>query len=184
MTTQELDLKKAMQFFFVDEVAHDVGGVYREWYTQLFDRIFSDTEGFFYRVDDKCLGMNSYLVTPGGNKGGQNFRENYIEYYEFIGKIIGKAIFDKITIKTNFNRILIKHLLKIKCDVEDLKFLDMGYYNSMIAIMESKMGDFSELYFTWNIKNAKGEMEEIELIKDGKNIMINDENKFLFVSKV
>lgn len=123
MTTFELDLKKAMQIFFVDEVAHDVGGVYREWYTILFDSIFSPIQNFFTQVDERCLGKNTFFIpiTP-----PKVYSQNCNEYYEFIGKVIGKAIFDKITIKSNFNLILIKHLLKMKIDIEDLKLLDNG----------------------------------------------------------
>jgi len=123
MTTFELDLRQAMQIFFVDEIAHDVGGVYREWYSCLFDSIFSQEEGFFYRVDEKSIGKNSYYIPTLKPKIR---RENYKEYYEFIGKVVAKAIFDKITIKTNFNLILFKIILRKNLQVEDLKFIDSG----------------------------------------------------------
>lgn len=123
MTTSELDLKKAMQIFFVDEVAQDVGGVYREWYTILFDSIFSDQHGFFYQINDQCLGRNTFYLPTNLPK---IYFNNYLDYYEFIGKVVAKAVFDKITIKTNFNMILIKHLLGVKIGVEDLKYIDNG----------------------------------------------------------
>lgn len=123
MTTFELDLRKAMTIFFVDEVAHDVGGVYREWYTILFDEIFSEKRGFFYEVDNRCVGKNTYFIPT---EDPINYRDNYIDYYEFIGKVIGKAVFDKIAIRASFNRVLLKLLLNKELDIEDVKFIDIG----------------------------------------------------------
>jgi hypothetical protein len=121
MTTDELDLKKAMHIFFVDEVAHDVGGVYREWYTNLFEIIFSPEQNFFIQIDDNCPGKNSFFIPTSSPK---IHTKNYLEYYEFIGKVLSKAIFDKITLKTNFNIVLIKLIMNLKIDLEDLKYLD------------------------------------------------------------
>ncbi len=42
----------------------------------------------------------------------------------------------------------------------------------------------SELFFTWNIRKSETLLEEIELIPDGKNQVITEENKFLFIEKV
>lgn len=46
------------------------------------------------------------------------------------------------------------------------------------------MGNNSDLYFTWNLINDEDQLEEIELIPNGKNIILKDENKLLFVLKV
>jgi hypothetical protein len=121
MTSDELDLKKAMHIFFVDEVAHDIGGVYREWYTNMFEIIFSTEQNFFYQIDDNCSGKGSYFIPT---TMPNIYSKNYLEYYEFIGKVLSKAIFDKITLKTNFHIVLIKLLLNLKIELEDLRYLD------------------------------------------------------------
>jgi hypothetical protein len=121
MTTHELDLKRAMHIFFVDEVAHDVGGVYREWYTNLFDVIFSQDKGFFYEISQQGPGKNSYFISK---KTPKEYVSNFLDYYIFIGKVLGKAIFDKITLKTNFNCILLKHLMHLDISIEDIKYID------------------------------------------------------------
>jgi hypothetical protein len=121
MTTDELDLKKVMHIFFIDEVAHDIGGVYREWYTNLFEKIFSNEHNFFYQIEDNCAGKNSYFIPTTIPK---KYFYNYLDYYEFIGKVLSKAIFDKITLKTNLSIILIKHLLNLRIELEDLRYLD------------------------------------------------------------
>ena len=170
MTTHELDLRKAMQIFFVDEIAQDIGGVYREWYSVLFDSIFNNK--FFYPAEG-----HTYYISV--NKPDQ---DNYSLYYEFFGKIIGKAIFDKITIKMNLNIVLIKQILDMEIVLEDIKYLDINYYNSLKSLLGNKLGE-TDLPFVWVIKKDNEDIE-YELIENGKNTYINDTNKSIFVEKV
>lgn len=122
MTTLDLDLKKSMQIFFIDEVALDIGGVYREWYSCLFDSIFSEKYGFFFKVEESLKGKFTYFIPT----NRPNVSNNYLEYYEFIGKVLGKALFDKITVKGNFNVVLLKLIMSEDVNLEDLTFLDTG----------------------------------------------------------
>lgn len=170
MTTYELDLRKGMQIFFIDEIAQDIGGVYREWYSALFESIFNNK--FFYPAE----GYTYYISV---DKPDQ---DNYPLYYEFFGKIIAKAIFDKITIKMNLNPVLIKQILDIEIVLEDIKYLDVNYYNSLKALLDCKLGE-TDLPFVWIIKKD-GIDVEYELIENGKNIYINDTNKNKFIDKV
>ena len=41
-----------------------------------------------------------------------------------------------------------------------------------------------DLNFTWNLINDLGNVQEVELIENGRNILINELNKKLFVEKV
>lgn len=128
MTTHDLDLKKSMQIFFVDEAAIDIGGVYREWYSSLFEAIFSEKNGFFFQVMESEKGKQTYFI-PIENSNDEKINKNEVLlYYEFIGKILGKAMFDKITIKGNFNLILIKLIMDHKIVLEDLAYFDTGVY--------------------------------------------------------
>jgi hypothetical protein len=38
--------------------------------------------------------------------------------------------------------------------------------------------------FTWVIRDKEGFQEEVELIPDGKNVVLTNENKNIFVEKV
>jgi len=41
-----------------------------------------------------------------------------------------------------------------------------------------------DLNFTWNLINDLGNVQEVELIENGRNILITEQNKKLFVEKV
>ena len=127
-----------MQIFFVDEAAIDIGGVYREWYSSLFEAIFAEKNRFFVKINESDKGRHSYFI-PIEIVNNYNDNKSYEEillYYDFIGKIMGKALFDKITIKGNFNKILIKLLLDEKVVLDDLDYFDKSVINLMIIFLE------------------------------------------------
>ena len=117
----DLDLRKELKIFFVEEVAQDVGGVYREWYTNIIDSIFNIKEGLFYEVCNKNYGQNSFFIPT-----YKEFphKDECSEYYEFIGKVIAKAILDRMTMNISLNRILIKHILQMPIELKDLRYYD------------------------------------------------------------
>ncbi len=144
MTTHDLDLKKSMQIFFVDEVAIDIGGVYREWYSSLFEAIFAEKNCFFIKITESDKARHTYFIPvetfnknsndeDNNNNIDRRNQENLL-YYRFIGKIMGKALFDKITIKGNFNKILIKLLIDEKIGLEDLEHFDKSVIKLIFLI--------------------------------------------------
>ena len=179
MTDNDLNLKRNVHIFFIDEVARDVGGVYREWYSSLFDEIFSKKYNFFIENIYNGFGKGSFILPV---KNPLKFTTDYLSYYKFIGKIIGKALFDKITLNYNINQIILKHLISKdvpKFTIDDLKYYDMELYLSLNSILNTDMNDNKDLYFTWEI-NGK----EVNLIKKGNSILIKNNNKKLFIEKV
>lgn len=124
MTTHDLDLKKSMQIFFVDEAAIDIGGVYREWYSSLFEAIFSEKNGFFFKIIESEKGKYSYFIPVETLSVNEKSDKDILLYFEFIGKILGKALFDKIIIKGNLNLILIKLLIDEKIQLKNLEYYD------------------------------------------------------------
>ena len=76
ITTKELNLKEPIKIHFVDEVAHDAGGVYREWYTSLYKEFFSEKNKFFIENNNNCIIKGTYLIYP-------KYKNMNYDYYEF-----------------------------------------------------------------------------------------------------
>lgn len=126
-TTDHLDLKKSVQIHFIDEVAQDVGGVFREWYTSLFNEIFNPKYNLFIEVQNS-YGPTSMFIPVTKTK---NLISKELDYYAFIGMILGKGIYDKSLLKVNLNRVLLKHLLKSEIELEDIEYLDYQVMNNI-----------------------------------------------------
>ena len=180
-TTPSLNIIKGVQIHFIDEVAQDVGGVFREWYTMLFNEIFSTKYNLFYEVKNKYGPVSMFIpMTESSNL----LDGTELEYYNFIGKIIAKGIFDKTLIKVNLNLILIKFLLDEKISLEDIKYLDLQIFQSLESILFTSIDEDLMMPFSWNIVDEKGGLKEIELCENGLNILITNDNKIEYVRKV
>ena len=181
-TTKELSLSRPIKIFFIDEVANDEGGVYRDWLSCLFKSIFSKEKKLFKENANNCLIKNTYLFYP-------KYKGMKLEYYEFIGKLYSKAFIDMMNINNiQFNLVLIKQILKKPIELEDIQYYDLDLYKSLLFIKNQKNiennEDLQDTRFTWIIRDENNDQKEIELIKNGKNIKLNDKNKDLFIEKV
>ena len=63
--------------------------------------------------------------------------------------------------------------------MNDIKNYDFEIYNSLNNLLKSNLDNNVDIYFIWNINQI-----EIELIENGKNILVDNDNKNLFVNKV
>ncbi len=180
-TNKEINLKRPLHIFFLDEDANDVGGVYREWFSCVFKEFFSENKKLFKENNNESLGRNTIIISDDFECDNE-----MLEYYELFGKLVAKSLVDRVILNENLNHILLKQLMHLPIDVEDIKYFDMDYYISFKEIIKAENIEPSDnLTFCWLIRNPiTGELDEIELIPNGKNILINNQNKFLFIEKV
>ena len=189
MTNSDLNFYRKFQIFFIDEKAHDEGGVEREWYSVLFQEIFSEKNNFFKKINEKSDSKGTYFIM---NNFDKNNIINRKKYFSFLGILFAKALLDKILIPYELNHIILKYLLfydddnviesseeKNIFDLNDIKYYDIEIYNSLNKLLNNNFDSNIDIYFTWNING-----NEIELINEGKNILVNNTNKNLFINKV
>ncbi len=55
----------------------------------------------------------------------------YLNYYKFIGRIIGLAIFHEQYLSINFTLLLYKRLLNKPLDFSDMEFIDPKIYKNI-----------------------------------------------------
>ena len=180
MTTKDLNLRRPIQIHFVDEVAHDTGGVYREWYNCLYKEIFNEKNKLFRENPNKAVKRNTYLIYP-------FYPGQKLEYFEFFGKLIGKAILDNVNINNYLNRVVVKYLINQKVTLDDIKYYDSELYNSLVSIKNNDVEGtegLSDIKFVWNLRNADNQLETVELIENGFNINLTNNNKDKFIEKV
>ena len=190
-TNSELNFYRKLQIYFVDESAYDDGGVEREWYSVLFKEIFSEKNNFFREIKEKSEAKGSYFIS---NANEENVEKNRELYFSFIGRLLAKAILDKILIPYELNPIILKYLLFSNYndnnaqdeeeqniyDINDIKNYDYEIYNSLENLLKTNLdNNNNDIYFIWTINQI-----EIELMDNGNNILVNNANKNLFVNKV
>ena len=180
MTTTDLNLLNPLQVHFVDEVAHDEGGVYREWYACLFKQFFNEKNKLFIENPNHSSYNGTFIINLAYDKKNLN-------YYQFFGKLIVKAIVDNVYMNEHLNLTIIKNLLNKKIELEEMKFYDLSLYKSLKTILETKIStneSLKEMTFTYNLTDGKGKPYQVELVPEGSNMHLTDDNKNTFIEKV
>jgi hypothetical protein len=162
-------LRQRWRVVFAGEPALDAGGVMREWFTLLFAELFDPEFGLFAStVGDE----RSYWI----NAISDSLREEHLAYFEFAGRLVGKAILEEHLMPVHLALPFLKHILGVPISFSDLQFLDDEIYNS--AMMVKKIDDIEPLCLDFTATRlVNGKPEIVELIEDGANIDVTRENR-------
>jgi E3 ubiquitin-protein ligase NEDD4 len=101
--------------------------------------------------------------------------EDHLYYFQFIGRILSKALFDQQVVKHHMAKYLYKHILAWPIMFGDLKDLDEDYYNSLKGLRD--MGaDVEYVGVDFTIVEDLGAKYSVELIFNGANVDVTEEN--------
>lgn len=183
-----IDSYKALYFKTADEMKYgklnirfngeegvDAGGVTREWFQVLARGMFDPNYALFQPVaSDKTTFHPSAL---------SKVNDEHLLYFKFIGRIIGKALHEGRVLDCHFSRAVYKRILGKKPNLKDLESNDVDYYKSLCWILENDITDILTEEFCV-IEDEFGEEKVIDLIPDGRNIAVTEENKKEYVQKL
>lgn len=168
-------LKAKLWISFEEEPGLDYGGVKREWFCLLSREIFNPDYGFF-----KCSSTeNNYLEI---NPDSESFHHNHLEYFRFIGRIVGMSLYHGSLIDASFSPIFYTTLLNKKISLEDIEKVDSEYYKNLSWICENDPAEL-ELDFTVTDR-VLGKLVNIELIPNGTNVPLTNENKDFYIEHI
>lgn len=166
-----------------EEAGIDGGGLSKEFLSELLKAGFDPMRGFFKSTKDQLLYPN-----PSANVLFSTLPEGYEIHYEFLGRILGKAIFEKIMVELPLASFFLAKLLARKhssdVDLHNLASLDPILYKNLVYLKNYK-GDVADLNLDFTISNNElGEHEVVELKPGGSKIPVTRENKIEYVHLV
>jgi E3 ubiquitin-protein ligase HUWE1 len=162
---------------FAGEEGIDAGGLTREWYVLMAREMFNPDAALF---ELSPSGDGSYQ--PYKNSG---VNELHLSYFRFIGRVIGKAVFDGYLVDAHFTRPFYKHLLGIPLNYDDMEAFDPEFHKSLSFMLEHPLAASGLDHLTFSeTKNYFGVETDVELIPDGANVAVTDENKLEYVNLV
>uniref|UniRef100_A0AC35EV12 HECT-type E3 ubiquitin transferase n=1 Tax=Panagrolaimus sp. PS1159 TaxID=55785 RepID=A0AC35EV12_9BILA len=162
-----------MTVTFDEEDGLDYGGPSRELFFLLSRELFNPYYGLF-----ECSSNDNYTVQVSTMS---KFVDNHLQWMELCGRVLGLALIHRCMIDTFFTRAFYKMLIGLPYKLEDLKSMDLQYYNSLLWVRTNKITPDLELTFSTNEEIA-GEVTERELLLGGKQIKVTDTNKEEFIS--
>lgn len=171
-------LKTPLQFYFyiikvnfVNENGIDAGGLFREWLTLLIKELFDPKNKLFELTENEC-----YYPS-------RNCKNDDLKYIRFAGKMVAYALINNICVDAHLAPFFLKKVLH-----HELKFIDVkGYsesnYNSYLYMMDNDVDDL-DIYFVAGFNDENNQYKEVELIPNGSNIKVTNQNKNEYIDKI
>ena len=101
---------------------------------------------------------------------------NHLALFEFIGRMIGKAIYAGILIELRLAPFFLRKLLGKEMYFDDLESLDADLYKNLMWTKNYK-GDYADLALNFEVtENVLGETVSTELLPGGKDMPVTANN--------
>ncbi|KAF4576917.1 hypothetical protein EYR36_004901 [Pleurotus pulmonarius] len=169
------DLKRRLMVSFDGEEGLDYGGVSREWFFLLSHEIFNPSYGLFeYSTSDNY----TLQINP-----ASGINPDHLDYFRFIGRCLGLAIFHRRFLDAYFVRSFYKMILKRTAVLEDLESVDTDLHRSLTWMLENDITDVLDETFT-TMEERFGEIVTVELKPGGGDVPVTEENKGEYVKAV
>lgn len=168
-----LSLTKLHKHLFIQfnrEEGLDYGGLSREW---------------MYEISHEILNPEYCLFITRGSSSDYIFEinplssiiPNFKQYFTFVGRIIGLALFHAKFLDCSFSNIFYKKILNQPCILEDIQQIDVEFYNSIKWISKNNIEEAGmEIFFCTEIEYF-GELKVIELKPNGASIQVTEASK-------
>ncbi|KAF8930918.1 hypothetical protein BGZ58_007936 [Dissophora ornata] len=173
MRQSPTDLKKRLMIKFEGEDGLDYGGLSREFFFLLSHEMFNP----FYCLFEYSAHDNYTLqINP-----HSNINSEHLNYFKFIGRVVGLAIFHRRLLDAFFIVSFYKMILKKKVTLADLESVDADVYRNMNWLLDDDTAaETLDTTFSTNDERF-GEIVTIDLKDNGRDIAVTEENKKEYV---
>ncbi|KAJ3313756.1 hypothetical protein HDV04_001560 [Boothiomyces sp. JEL0838] len=160
---------------FRDEEGVDAGGVTREWFSALALQMFNPDYALF-----RPSAADKVTYQPNRTSG---INPDHLFYFKFVGRIIGKAIYDGRLLDAYFTRSFYKCIINSPVDHRDMEAIDPEFYKSLDWMLNNDITDVLDLTFSLEVDDF-GKQKIIDLKENGRNIPVTEANKTEYVRLV
>lgn len=105
--------------------------------------------------------------------------DDYLVFYRFLGRVMGKALFNGQLVAGHMVPYIYKHMLGWPVTFKDIEGLDEEYYNNLKQLQELDANgqDLSMLCLDFTqAEEVMGVKEVVELVEGGKDIEVDNQN--------
>uniref|UniRef100_A0A8C2Y919 Ubiquitin-protein ligase E3B n=1 Tax=Coturnix japonica TaxID=93934 RepID=A0A8C2Y919_COTJA len=143
----------------VDEAGIDQDGVFKEFLEEIIKKVFDPA-------------LNLFKTTSGDERlypsPTSYIHENYLQLFEFVGKMLGKAVYEGIVVDVHFASFFLSQLL---AHHSDLQFFVQPPYHWLLDLGLTLSYD----------EDVMGQLVCHELVPGGKTIPVTNENKISYI---
>ncbi|XP_053953926.1 ubiquitin-protein ligase E3B [Anastrepha ludens] len=158
------------------EAGIDQDGVFKEFLEETIKKVFDPSLNLFKTTSDQRLYPSpiSYV------------QDNHLQLFEFVGRMLGKAVYEGIVVDVPFASFFLSQLLgqthqALYSCMDELPSLDNELYRSLTFIKHYKQ-DVSDLNLTFSVdQDVMGKIVTHELHPGGKARAVTDHNKLVYI---
>uniref|UniRef100_A0A6A7FRB2 Ubiquitin-protein ligase E3C n=1 Tax=Hirondellea gigas TaxID=1518452 RepID=A0A6A7FRB2_9CRUS len=160
------------------EAGVDGGGLFREFLSELLRSAFDPNRGFFLMTRENTLYPNP---------SARLIHDDIQSHFYFIGRMLGKALYEKLLVEIPLAGFFLSKLLSRKgfsIEFHHLDSLDPELCKNLLYLKTHK-GDVQELGLDFTVLISElGHNTIVELIPDGANIPVTSENKIEYIYRM
>jgi hypothetical protein len=180
-TRSAAEMRGKLSVQFTGEEGVDAGGLVREWFGILAREIFNPNYALF-----RTAGGKASTFHPNPNSF---VNPDHLSFFEFCGRIMGKALYDDQRLDAYFTRSFYKHMLGAPVTWMDFEVEDPDYYKQLMWVLETdlKSPEAASIVEDWRFTtdvDEFGHIRTVELVSGGSDMPVTEENKRAFVRLV
>ncbi|XP_015784165.1 ubiquitin-protein ligase E3B [Tetranychus urticae] len=160
----------------LDEAGIDQDGVFKEFLEETIKKVFDPSLNLFKVTSEQRLypSPTSYI------------HENHLSLFEFVGRMLGKAVYEGIVADVPFASFFLSQVLHqqqnaLYSSIDELPSLDPELYKNLTYVKHYD-GDVAELDLTFSVdEDCMGKIVSHELMPGGRITTVNNENKISYI---
>ena len=160
---------------FHGEEGVDAGGVTREWFQVMSRQMFDANYALFVPVASDRTTFHPNKLS--------SINPEHLTFFKFIGRVIGKALYEGRALDCHFSRAVYKRILGKPVSIKDMETLDLDYYKSLLWMLGNDITDIITETFSIEVDKF-GVLEIVDLIENGRNVPVTEENKQEYIQLV
>ncbi|KIJ59650.1 hypothetical protein HYDPIDRAFT_32985 [Hydnomerulius pinastri MD-312] len=193
----EADLRAPIAISFIDqfgeqEAGIDGGGVFKEFFTSLCKEVFDSDRGLWLanKKNEIYPNPHTYATEP-----------HSLNWYRFIGRILGKALYEGILVEVAFAGFFLAKWLGKQSFLDDLASLDPDLYQGLV-FLKNYTGNMEDLSLNFTVATEGtvlpphisysipqvpdpeiefGVAKALDLIPNGSNVPVTRENRLQYI---
>ncbi len=165
------DLRKIWRFEFLGEMGIDAGGLAKEWYLLVTQAIFDADSGLWVSSQGNQMLMR---INPASEI---SCPEDHLIYFRFLGRVLGKAVFEGQIVAGHMVQYLYKYLLGWPITFTDIESIDVELYQNLKKLLDMDPSEVEYMCLDFTAtQNVLGESTQVHLIPNGEDKAVTGDN--------
>lgn len=165
------DMKKIWRFEFMGEEGIDAGGLAKEWFLLVTQAIFDADSGLWLSNSSNQMLMR---INPASEI---SCPEDHLIYFRFLGRVLGKALFEGQIVSGHMVQYLYKYMLGWPITFHDLETVDQDVYENLKKLLEMNPDEIEYMCLDFTAtQNLLGETTQVSLVPNGEDMAVTGEN--------